>query len=145
MRISDWSSDVCSSDLIALNAGVAGGADVILLPEIPYSLDVVAGKILDLKRNGRNFALIVVAAPVKTVDGSAVVPAHVGGGATNGRVGHWLGSRVADVTGAETRVNLLGYSQRGGAHTHYHPFLASPPGVDHAPAIPTGAGLRQGD
>src|SRR3546814_19147933 len=84
---------------IALNAGVAGGADVILLPEIPYSLDVVAGKILDLKRNGRNFALIVVAEAVKTVDGSAVVQAHVGGGATSGGVGPWPGSRVAEMPG----------------------------------------------
>src|SRR3546814_14520188 len=81
---------------IALNAGVAGGADVILLPEIPYSLDVVAGKILDLKRNGRNFALIVVAEAVKTVDGRAVGQAHVGGGATYCGVGHWHGSRRSE-------------------------------------------------
>src|SRR3546814_14956385 len=75
MRISDLSSDVCSSDLaghIAINAGIAGGADVILIPELPYSLAGIAAKIESLKTTGRNFALVVVAEAVKMENGAAV-------------------------------------------------------------------------
>ena len=54
---------------IALHAGIAGGADLILLPEIPYDLDKIADKINALKTQGRNFALIVVSEAVRTVEG----------------------------------------------------------------------------
>ena len=57
---------------IALHAGIAGGADVILIPEIPYDLGKVATKINTLKREGRNFALVVVSEAVRTADGNAV-------------------------------------------------------------------------
>src|SRR5437868_6287137 len=64
---------------IALHAGIAGGADVILLPEIPYRLEIVAAKIEQLKREGRNFALVIVAEAVKTEGGEQLVTLHVGG------------------------------------------------------------------
>ncbi len=127
---------------IALNAGIAGGADVILLPEIPYKLDVVAQKIEALKREGRNFALIVVAEAVKTAEGSSVTRSHVGGAETYGGVGHWIGARVAEMTGAETRVTVLGHIQRGGSPTPYDRFLASALGVAAVDVIAEGRSDR---
>ena len=123
---------------IALNAGIAGGADVILIPEIPYRLDVVAAKILDLKRQGRNFALIVVAEALRTEEGSAVTQAHQGGSATYGGVGHWLGARLTEITGAETRVTVLGHIQRGGTPVPYDRFLGSALGVHAVDVIAAG-------
>jgi len=99
---------------IALNAGIAGGADVILLPEIPYRLEAVAAKIEQLKREGRNFALVIVAEAVKTEGGEQLVTLHVGGKPTYGGIGHYVGEHIARLTGAETRVTVLGHIQRGG-------------------------------
>src|SRR5215467_6030526 len=64
---------------IALQAGIAGGADVILIPEIPYSIARVAEKIETLKAAGRNFALVIVAEAVKTESGEPVLVKHLGG------------------------------------------------------------------
>jgi len=99
---------------IALNAGIAGGADVILLPEIPYRLEAVAAKIEQLKHEGRNFALVMVAEAVKTEGGEQLVTLHVGGKPTYGGIGHYVGEHIARLTGAETRVTVLGHIQRGG-------------------------------
>ena len=99
---------------IALNAGIAGGADVILIPEIPYRLESVAAKIDQLKRDGRNFALVIAAEAVKTEGGEQLVTLHAGGRPTYGGIGHYVGEQIARLTGAETRVTVLGHIQRGG-------------------------------
>jgi len=99
---------------IALTAGIAGGADVILIPEIPYRLKRVAAKIEALKKEGRNFALVVVAEAVQTEDGEPLMTYHTGGQATYGGIGHYISERIAGLTGAETRVTVLGHVQRGG-------------------------------
>jgi 6-phosphofructokinase 1 len=98
---------------IALSAGIAGGADVILIPEIAYRMERVAAKIDDIKRQGRNFALVVVAEAVPTEAGGTVTRVHVGGKATYGGIGHYVSERLATLTGAETRVTVLGHLQRG--------------------------------
>jgi len=98
---------------IALSAGIAGGADVILIPEIAYHMERVAAKIDDIKRQGRNFALVVVAEAVTTEHGEPVTTTHVGGKATYGGIGHYVSDRLAALTGAETRVTVLGHLQRG--------------------------------
>jgi 6-phosphofructokinase 1 len=98
---------------IALSAGIAGGADVILIPEIPYRMERVAAKIEDIKRQGRNFALVVLAEAVPTEAGDTVTRVHVGGKATYGGIGHYVSDRLAALTGAETRVTVLGHLQRG--------------------------------
>src|SRR3546814_5119643 len=110
MRISDWSSDVCSSDLIALASGIAGGADVILIPEIPYTLDAVARKIADVRKRGRNFSLVVVAEAVKTQSGEDLPEFGAAGPPLPqyGGIGHYLQNRIAAATGAETRLTVLG-------------------------------------
>jgi len=114
---------------IALVAGIAGGADVILIPEIPYSMGSVAGKIEQVKADGRNFALVIVAEAVKGTEGAVVTKSHVGGAATYGGVGHELGARIAEATGAETRVTVLGHLQRGGTPSARDRLMASAFGV----------------
>jgi 6-phosphofructokinase 1 len=123
---------------IALNAGIAGGADVILLPEIPYSIASVARKIDDLKAGGRNFALVVVAEAVKTEEGAPVTTQQAGGKLTYGGIGHYIGHRITESTGAETRVTVLGHVQRGGMPNPRDRVMASIFGVRAADLIAEG-------
>ncbi len=99
---------------IALTAGIAGGADVILIPEIAYTIENVAAHVAKVRQRGRNFALVVVAEAVKDTLGQTVHQRHGGGGASYGGIGHRLGEALARLTGAETRVTVLGHVQRGG-------------------------------
>lgn len=114
---------------IAIGAGIAGGADVILIPEIPYTVASIARKIETLKTQGRNFALVVVAEAVKAPSGEHVRIRQTGGEATYGGIGHEIAARIADVTGAETRVMVLGHLQRGGTPTPRDRLMASAFGV----------------
>lgn len=99
---------------IALAAGIAGGADVILIPEIPYNLDKVAKKIVQVRKDeGRNFALVIVSEAVKTAEGGMLQVEHHGGEKRYGGIGHYLGEKLAAATGSETRVTVLGHVQRG--------------------------------
>lgn len=111
---------------IALAAGIAGGADVILLPEIPYRLDKVAERIAGMKQEtGRNFALVVVAEAVRTEDGKRVTRAHKLSGRTYGGIGQYVSERISELTGAETRVTVLGHVQRGGMPSARDRLMAS--------------------
>ena len=114
---------------IALNAGIAGGADVILIPEIPYRFEHIGAKIASLKQQGRNFALVIVAEAVKTEDGKAVEVPHLGGAATYGGIGHYIGNQLYKLTGAEARVTVLGHVQRGGVPSSRDRLMASAFGV----------------
>lgn len=110
---------------IALSAGIAGGADVILIPEIPYTIENVAKKIADVKASGRNFALVVVSEAVKTAEGEKVEVAD----GRYGGIGAYLAPKIAEATGFETRVTVLGHVQRGGAPTWNDRLLAQALGV----------------
>ena len=99
---------------IALESGLSGGADVILIPEIPYSLEGIVEKIGRVKEGGRNFCLMVVAEGVKTEAGEIVTVIDGDGGARLGGIGQYLGERIAETFHAETRVTVLGHVQRGG-------------------------------
>jgi 6-phosphofructokinase 1 len=112
-----------------LSAGIAGGADVILIPEIPYRMEKIAEKIEAVKAQGRNFALVVVAESARTVEGKHVKTQHVGGGTTYGGIGHHIGHQIAELTGAETRVTVLGHVQRGGMPEPRDRLVASVFGV----------------
>jgi 6-phosphofructokinase 1 len=114
---------------IALAAGIAGGADVILVPEIPYDIQIVADHIIKLREDGRGFAIVVVAEAVRDNTGATVQRQHAGGGATYGGIGHVLGDVLARMTGAETRVTVLGHVQRGGQPTWDDRLFASAFGV----------------
>lgn len=115
---------------IALAAGIAGGADVILIPEISYSLEKIAEKILRVREEEkRNFALVVVSEAVKTETGGALKVEHHGGEKRYGGIGHYLGERIAAKTGSETRVTVLGHVQRGCAPVPADRLIASAFGV----------------
>jgi 6-phosphofructokinase 1 len=123
---------------IALAAGIAGGADVILVPEIPYDLDVVAGHINMLRKASHNHAIVVVAEAVRDKTGARVELQHAGGTATYGGIGHVLGDAITRTTGAETRVTVLGHVQRGGQPTWYDRLTASAFGVHAVDLIAEG-------
>lgn len=114
---------------IALASGIAGGADIILLPEIPWKLEPLVAKIKALRDGGRNFALVVVAEGVKTPDGRSVTQHDVEGKVRYGGIGHYLGERLADAAKAETRVTVLGHVQRGGSPATTDRVLGSAFGV----------------
>ncbi len=111
---------------IAINAGIAGGADIVLIPEIPYGVAGIVEKLERIERQGRNFALVVVA--------EAVVPAPDAGAEPDGGrrcagIGERLGALIADRTGAEVRVTVLGHIQRGGAPSPRDRLFAAAFGV----------------
>lgn len=114
---------------IALTTGIAGGADVILVPEIPYSLEKIAAHIKSIHERGRNFALIVVSEAVKTVSGENLMMSFYGGQKRFGGIGHYIGAEIAGLCKAETRVTVLGHVQRGGAPSAQDRLLASAFGV----------------
>ena len=123
---------------IALAAGIAGGADIILIPEIPYTMEDVAAHINRLRQQGRNFALVIVAESVPGLSGQGVWQQHASGTATYGGIGHILGSAIASLTGAETRVTVLGHLQRGGQPTANDRLIASAFGVHAVDLIAAG-------
>ena len=114
---------------IALNAGIAGGADVILIPEIPYSVKSIANHIDKIRTMGRNHALIVVAESVKKEDGKKVTVKYVDGQVRLSGIGAYIGDQIYRITNAETRVTVLGHVQRGAQPTHRDRLIASAFGV----------------
>ena len=124
---------------IALSAGIAGGADVILIPEIQYSFETIAKKIAAVReKENRNFALVIVSESVKTLDGDKIEVEYHGGEKRYGGIGHYLGERLAEVTGSETRVTVLGHVQRGCAPIAADRILASAFGVHAVKLIDEG-------
>jgi 6-phosphofructokinase 1 len=114
---------------IALSAGIAGGADVILIPEIQHDIDRVCAKIEERRRNGRNFSLVVVAESVRTQDGAVQIQTDAHGQARYGGIGRVIAEAIAQRTGAETRVTVLGHVQRGGSPSPLDRVLGSAFGV----------------
>ncbi len=114
---------------IALNAGIAGGADVILIPEIPYSMEAISKKIQSVKENGRNFALVIVSEAVKDISGEVLQKEFSDGQKRLGGIGDYLGDKIAEATGSETRVTVLGHIQRGGQPTYHDRMIATAFGV----------------
>jgi len=120
---------------IALHAGLAGGADVILIPEIPFDLAVIKAKIAERRANGKLFSIIVVAEGATPHGGKMVVakmvedstdPIRLGG------IGQQVANALAEETGLETRVTVLGHLQRGGSPTAHDRILSSRFGVKAA-------------
>jgi len=114
---------------IALSAGIAGGADVILIPEIPCSMEKVAAKIREVRQRGRNFALVVVSEAVNSGEGGAIMREFADGQKRYGGIGNYVGHRISELTGAETRVTVLGHVQRGGMPSARDRTIASAFGV----------------
>ncbi len=123
---------------IALVAGIAGGADVILIPEIPYRIEHVVRKIKDLQASGRGFALVVVAEAVPNEAGNKIVQKYAGGRSAYGGISHLLGDRLAETTHAEVRVTVLGHVQRGAPPDARDRLMASVFGVHAVDLIAQG-------
>lgn len=113
---------------IALNGGLAGGADIILIPEIPFSWEKVAAKIHERELMGKKFSLVCVAEGAKPLGGDLVTrgtdikrtdPVQLGG------IGKVVADRIEEMTGRETRVTVLGHLQRGGSPTPYDRILST--------------------
>ncbi len=112
---------------IALHGGVAGGADVILIPEIPYEPEKVAESILKRDELGARFSIVVVAegATIKHQGRTIVEAAHGGHAERLGGAGKVCADAVEQLTGKETRHVVLGHLQRGGAPTAFDRALAT--------------------
>jgi len=113
---------------LALVAGIAGGGDVILLPEIPYRLDVITRQIQHRRRRGRHFSIIVVSEGAHPAGGQIVVRDRVAGSFETlrfGGISAVLAKELEHATGIETRSTILGYLQRGGTPTAADRFLAT--------------------
>ena len=137
---------------IALGAGVAGGADIILIPEIPFSWDKVFETVL-MRSKGAKFSIVCIAegakpkggeVSVKEMDKKRTDPVRLGG------IGELVAKRIEDETGVETRVTVLGHVQRGGSPTAFDRILATRFGAAALQAASAGefgvmTSLRQND
>ncbi|HCP15546.1 MAG TPA: 6-phosphofructokinase [Peptococcaceae bacterium] len=117
---------------IALHAGIAGGADVILIPEIPYDISCIIQKIKQRCEQGKYFSLIAVAEGAMEKEGSMVVAAHIEDSTDPirlGGVGQVVAAKLSKATGLESRVTVLGHLQRGGSPTAFDRILTTRLGV----------------
>jgi 6-phosphofructokinase 1 len=117
---------------IALEAGIAGGADVILIPEQPFDIDEVCEHIKRRQKRGANFSIVVVAEGAKPKGGVEITygdSVDEFGHARLGGVGYYLGREIENRTGIETRVVMLGHLQRGGSPTAFDRILATRYGI----------------
>jgi len=112
---------------ITLHSGVAGGADVILIPEIPFRWETVAKKVLERKQNGSSFSILAVSEGAKAVDGEAIYnrPGDQMYVPRLGGMGQKVGDYLEQVAGIETRVTVLGHVQRGGTPSAFDRWLAT--------------------
>ena len=111
---------------IALHSGLAGTADVILLPEIPYDIAKVCAKIEERYASGRNFAIVVAAEGARPKDGneSLIESAKAGQAARYGGIAERLAHDINARTGHETRALVLGHLQRGGTPTAFDRLIS---------------------
>jgi ATP-dependent phosphofructokinase / diphosphate-dependent phosphofructokinase len=107
---------------IALEAGIAGGAHIILIPEIPFTMQRLCAYIAEREELGRRFTIVVVAEGIK-------LPAELRELAANGSVGNAVGNAIARNTQKEVRVSVLGHIQRGGSPSAYDRILGTRFGV----------------
>jgi phosphofructokinase-like protein len=112
---------------IALHAGMAGGADVILIPEIDYDIEKVAEHIRRRDQWGAAFSIVVVAEGAKPIGGSTTVKAAAKPGVVErlGGIGEQLTAALQQMTGKEARNVVLGHLQRGGSPTSFDRVLAT--------------------
>ncbi len=126
---------------IALHSGVAGGGDIILIPEIPFDEEIVVAKVKERNRRGKRFSIVVVAEGARPRGGDVVVrrivkestdPVRLGG------IGFVVGARIEKLSGIETRTVVLGHLQRGGTPTPSDRVLATKLGTKAVDLIKRG-------
>ncbi|MDQ1481877.1 MAG: ATP-dependent phosphofructokinase / diphosphate-dependent phosphofructokinase, partial [Actinomycetota bacterium] len=123
---------------IATYSGLAGGADVILVPETPFDIEEICGRLTRRHQLGANFSIVVVAEGAVPVSGAAELQSgavdefghvHLGG------VGNWLQQEIEKRTGYEARMTQLGHVLRGGTPTAYDRVIATRFGVEAIDAV----------
>ena len=115
---------------IALESAIAGGADVALIPEIPFDINSAARKVINRKNRGKEFSVVVVAEGAKPKDGEIVIKntRNNGEGVDNtklGGIGEKVAKQLEELTGLEARCTVLGYMQRGGTPTAFDRVLST--------------------
>ena len=115
---------------IALESAIAGGADVALIPEIPFDINSAARKIINRKNRGKSFSIVVVAEGAKPKGGDIHVKnmRNNGAGVDNtklGGIGEIVAKQLEELTGLEARCTVLGYMQRGGSPTAFDRVLST--------------------
>jgi 6-phosphofructokinase 1 len=126
---------------IALYSAIAGGADVVLVPEQPFDIDLVCDRIRARHARGAGFSIVVVAEGAAPKEGTLVVQdqgVDEFGHVRLGGIGSALGPEIESRTGYETRVTVLGHLLRGGSPTAFDRILASRFGIDAADAVHAG-------
>lgn len=126
---------------IAIESGIAGGADVILIPEIPYDINRVCEKIEERQKRGKNFSIVVAAEGAKPVDGEMVVDKVLEDSPEEirlGGIGNKLADDIEEKIGIETRVTVLGHLQRGGRPSPADRILSTRYGVEAVELINRG-------
>jgi hypothetical protein len=125
---------------LALGAGLSGGADVILIPEIPYRLEVVIEKIRLRNQRGAKFSIIVVAEGARPQGGEMLYQPEreLGGAPRPGGIGNALGALLKEQAQLEVRVTVLGHLQRGGSPTAFDRLLGSRFGAEAVHRIAAG-------
>jgi 6-phosphofructokinase 1 len=127
---------------IALESGIAGGADVILIPEIPYDIEKICAAIVERGRRGRRFSVVVAAEGAFPKGGDRVVKEGAGGKAVVERLGG-IGEQFSRDLGGflemDIRVTVLGHLQRGGSPSTFDRCIGSRFGVKAVEMIESGA------
>lgn len=127
---------------IALESGMAGGADVILLPEIPFDINKVCASIKSRRSSGRKFSIVVVSEGAFPKDGGQVVQAAAGTTATGvqrlGGISYEVAEQLNNCLEMEVRTVVLGHLQRGGTPSHFDRILGSRFGVKAVDLIAEG-------
>jgi 6-phosphofructokinase 1 len=110
---------------IALHAGIAGSADVILIPEIPFQINSICNKIMERERSGRNFSIVVCAEGATLRGGTLYTKGQKTAGAEVqlGGIADYVAKEITQNTGKETRSLVLGHLQRGGSPTTFDRLL----------------------
>jgi len=113
---------------IALQSGIAGGADFILVPEVEFDMKKVCAELKARHRRGKTFSIIVVSegANIKNFNRNAIDPVHL---RHFSGVGEFVAKSIEDMTGYETRVSVLGHIQRGGSPTTYDRVIGTQFGI----------------
>jgi 6-phosphofructokinase 1 len=124
---------------IAVHSGISGGANVILIPEIPFNYAAVCRKIEEREKSGRRYALVVVAEGAREEGGDyAVKGQEQGKEAQLGGMGERVAAEIHKLTGKDTRSMVLGHLQRGGGPTTFDRLLATRYGVAAVQMIEAG-------
>lgn len=127
---------------LALSSGIAGGADVILIPEIAYDINIVAQHIRNVYATGRTHAIVVCAEAAHAIKENSTFINSKHGNKIYGGIAYKIGEQLEQLTGFETRVTVLGHVQRGGTPVALDRLIASAFGVKAVECLLSGKDKR---